>query len=94
MATIISTLESVAEPVAGQPVNPAGVRQYDVEPVNTGRKSLYKRRDPIYPRRVNGRLTARYPVVRVRATFGELTDSREPGGHDGVADGNPRRRIA
>jgi cytochrome c oxidase accessory protein FixG len=55
MATIISTLESVAEPVAGQPVNPAGVRQYDVKPVNTGRKSLYKRRDPIYPRRVNGR---------------------------------------
>ncbi|MBJ3777486.1 cytochrome c oxidase accessory protein CcoG [Acuticoccus mangrovi] len=47
--------QSVAEPVAGQPTNPAGVRQYDVAAVNRGHKpKLYKGREPIYPRRVHG----------------------------------------
>jgi cytochrome c oxidase accessory protein FixG len=56
MATVIRSPASVAEPVAGEPVNPAGVRQYEVEAVNRGRRpKLYKSREPIYPRRVNGR---------------------------------------
>ena len=46
---------SVAEPVPGAPTNPAGVRQYDDTAVNKGKKpKLYKGREPIYPRRVNG----------------------------------------
>ena len=47
---------SVTAPAAGDAVNPAGVRQYDVEAVNRGKKpKLYKGREPIYPRRVSGR---------------------------------------
>jgi len=47
---------SVAEPVDGEPTNPTGVRQYEVEAVNRGEKpKLYKGREPIYPRRVSGR---------------------------------------
>ena len=41
---------SVAEPRPGDAVNPAGVRQYEVEAVNRGRKpKLFKGREPIYP---------------------------------------------
>jgi len=54
--TMTNNTPSVAEPAPGEPINPTGVRQYDVEAVNSGKKpKLYKGREPIYPRRVSGR---------------------------------------
>ncbi len=48
-------LASLGAPQAGTPVNPSGVRQYDDEPQNSGKApKLFKGREPIYPRRVEG----------------------------------------
>ncbi|MCF3934430.1 cytochrome c oxidase accessory protein CcoG [Acuticoccus sp. M5D2P5] len=66
---------SVATPVPGQPVNPTGVRQYDVEAVNRGKKpKLYKGREPIYPRRVEGRFrTLKWWIMAVTLTIYYVT---------------------
>nr|WP_245943960.1 cytochrome c oxidase accessory protein CcoG [Acuticoccus kandeliae] len=56
-------------------MNPAGVRQYDVEAVNRGKKpQLYKGREPIYPRRVHGRFrTLKWWIMAITLTIYYVT---------------------
>ncbi|MEM8664975.1 MAG: cytochrome c oxidase accessory protein CcoG, partial [Pseudomonadota bacterium] len=70
-ATQKSSRGSVADPQAGEPINPSGVRQYEVEAVNQGnRPQLYKGREPIYPRRVHGRFrTLKWWIMGVTLTI-------------------------
>ena len=57
------------------PINPQGVRQYEVEAVNRGKKpKLYKGREPIYPRRVHGRFrTLKWWIMGITLTIYYVT---------------------